>query len=398
MADRVNRIRGHCEGRLRREEAYVFRQIERGRTGIARKRMLQVILGIHCRMHHAFAAMDSLCAGSPPSFSLVWDFAQQLKNFGGISSATSFEELKPHGGFRTLIDFDAFDRARQKMLVRLIQPFAGVHSMKGVSRTAACESLLKAMNGVIQLPHRITLEAVRRKTTVSVLLRNARFIEIDVRNCFGSISHRWCEERLSAPRDVIRSILLLQGWTIRGAGYETDGQRGVPQGSVTSAAVGEFVMTDVAQVAVRTCKPLFMCRYADNIGMLIADDADEQQLRADIQEVFRTHPAGPFCVRITSAVSLSSGFQFLGYWFGRPPERRATILLPPGAHDFQAVKFISQIMDAEDQFELEAVRERLNGYRRAQSLASDAWKLIRDVAPLIRGEIEHRRQFYSTYK
>jgi hypothetical protein len=39
--------------------------------------------------------------------------------------------------------------------------------------------------------------------------------------------------------------------------------------------------------------------------MLIADDADEQQLRADIQEVFRTHPAGPFCVRITSAVSLS---------------------------------------------------------------------------------------------
>lgn len=267
----------------------------------------------------------------------------------------------PRANVRPIFSFSWLDQARHRLLLRRLMPFANFHcsqvllrqDQRGRGRSAACEYLHRLLP---QLPP------------------GHVFIQFDVRNFFGSISHAWLEKHLGLRQEVVRHHVHTGGMLIstqvssRARPLDGDIQelvrRGIPGGSALSPLIGELVMADVLREVADHLRDIRLVTYCDNLGVFCAGDAVsviEEQLR----EAFRLHGAGPFELTSTSPISVHSEFRFLGYWWRRVGER-AEIFVPPEIADTRLLAVGEQ-----------SLRASLNelGVLRQQVLAQAAeWK------------------------
>ncbi len=216
---------------------------------------------------------------------------------------------KRAGGHRLICSFDWADKARQRLLSQSMFPFASLHHSQfmltpragGRGRAAACNALLQRLeDGEDDLV----------------------FLQVDVRNYFGTISHDWLERNLGMDLTVTRHHIHTGAMTFTMRDIATArpldgelielGRRGLPQGSALSSLVAEMAMADILRGLPAHLQDRLIV-YSDNIGAAVprSEGAAVEEL---IREAFRLHGAGPF--ETTSSVTrVTSEFKFLGYWW-----------------------------------------------------------------------------------
>lgn len=240
---------------------------------------------------------------------------------------------KGGGCYRPILSFGWSDTARFEMLAASVKSFAGFHASQfqlhpqpgSRGQQAACGELLTRLNGL------------RRTEAAAGGGREADqpiFVELDVRDFFGSVSEDWCADKPILDGDMrcqiytgrmrIKADRKVRG-RIDGA-FDDWVRRGLPQGSALSALIAEWVMADVLGGLPDLPDEVGMITYCDNIG-LIGPRGQIDAVVELIREVFRISRAGPFSLLIKQQTILSGPpFRFLGmefavedHWVIRPP-------------------------------------------------------------------------------
>jgi hypothetical protein len=325
-------IISYSRWRVRRAQVKIGAFISRGSSRIANREQRQLLFTPAARvvaaddairkfdLHQHRRRLPSVSHGGPERFSRVWGLAQKLKAApANPPRAVVRMRRKARGGYRRVYMFDDIGIARQKLAVTAMKPFSSFlhqsqYTMRG--RSAACEELLLRMNRANS---------------------DTRFIQFDVENFYGSISHRWLEEHLHLPKNIIRqSILLDDVRIIRGkapahlqgeVNCEMDRWR-IPQGSAASSLVAEFVMADILRSAADLLRGLTVITYSDNVGILLPTSVDAAVMEQNLRRVFAAHGAGPFRLKTTGPRPLSVLSRFLGYDFQKEKGKSARAFVP----------------------------------------------------------------------
>lgn len=244
--------------------------------------------------------------------------------FAALSTVTSFTspaggfrsmKRKRDGGTRPIISFYWEDDARFRVIRSALQPFAlasfhhaqFMHPLNGVRRGPA--SVREAM-----------LQALRETGDGYV------FLQFDIRDFFGSISHEWLERALPLDQGIVKRFVHLGEMLIVPTGEmrvdrptddassRTDRRGiGIPQGSALSALIAEWVMADILRSdAVFDRVRLFS--WSDNLGVLVPQ-GEESVVVELIQAAFARHGAGPFRLNLVNRTSVTCDFKFLGTWY-----------------------------------------------------------------------------------
>ena len=183
-------LRNHGKIALERALTKITAGIEAKRTRVARREQRLLLRHPAIRIFVAYLAIRKvrLRSGSQvmkaalPPFERVWGLAQQLVCLGTLAGAIPIRKSKARGGYRTIYQFDELGVAKQWLALYALKPFASIHpSSLELKRgqSVACEELLKAMESA---------------------LPGTLFIQFDVRDYFGSISHEWLLEHLPYRR------------------------------------------------------------------------------------------------------------------------------------------------------------------------------------------------------
>ncbi|WGS22016.1 MULTISPECIES: hypothetical protein [unclassified Bradyrhizobium] len=256
-------LRLHGKRVLKRQRIKIRRLRERSER-IVRREQRSLLRSTAVRVFAAYVALRKKSRRSAsrsqrsasPSFERVWQVANRLACLSVPATAVRLYRPKARGGFRIVYDFDEFGAAKQEIVLYALQPFAGIRPL-GFDLTrgqlAACEELLKGMNSAPA---------------------GTRFIQFDVRDCYGSISVEWLRSRLPLSRAIIDGVVLQQGYriidrsrvpvrpsvsscteTIAGEANVDDQrgvlQRGILQGSAVSPVIADMTMIDVLRSAAR---------------------------------------------------------------------------------------------------------------------------------------------------
>ncbi|AJA08855.1 hypothetical protein SKP52_09735 [Sphingopyxis fribergensis] len=247
---------------------------------------------------------------------LISVFAQvgKVGKFHRAARGRQFEIMKRDGGTRRVTSFDWVDRARQHVLKSALHPFASFHDGqfmhahdKGRRGPAAVrKALLAALDGCCE---------------------DSLFMQFDVVDFYGSISHDWLERQLGIDPAIVRRQLHTGGMTFKTIGEMTTvrddheasserDRRGIPQGSVISPLVADHAMAAVLQdAAVFEALPLFV--WSDNVGIIIPR-VREREIGDLVRAAFADHGAGPFQLT-SSSYPVMAPFKFLGVWYRKTP-------------------------------------------------------------------------------
>ena len=322
---------------------------------------------------------------------LMFDLVAGVGAFASPASAQVFakrkQSRKPGSQtHRTLFSFGWADKARQSLLATTLYPFASFHPSQFLlqrhsgkrGRSAACEALLEAFKGLAD-------------THV--------FVQLDVRDFYGSIQHDWLENNLGLSREVIRHHVHTGGMTIfwnRSAlAHLSDGvrselaRRGIPQGSALSPLIAEMVMADILTGLADRLDGVLLFTYSDNLG-LIVPKAEAAVVVEHLRDAFRRHDAGPFELTNTKPIPATGEIKFLGRWWcnvdGEPRQ-----FVPDIVADQRALLIIGEAMVGSA-----AMLPRLR--MRARSLAAewvgwdgaDAWRdrVLANLAAAVQGSME----------
>jgi RNA-directed DNA polymerase len=239
---------------------------------------------------------------------LAFEHLRDINCFDAPAQGTVWNKSKSSGeGVRPICSFNWTDKARQHLLDLTLQPFAGYHPSQSLLRfgnegrgvTAACKALLEALGGCAD-------EHV--------------FVQIDVKDFFGSISHEWLESNLPLAGGTIRRHvhtgemnLKMRDTACKEIRLSRTARQGIPQGSALSQLVAEMVMSDILR-GITVPPGVRIVTYADNIGMVVPKGCE-----AAVEELFRgafeRHGAGPFQLTCSKPVPVTNSFPFLGLSF-----------------------------------------------------------------------------------
>lgn len=240
--------------------------------------------------------------------------------FARPAKATRFCRGKPSGGTRTLIKFDWVDDARLRILNSALTPFADLHGSQ----------LLLGQNG------RRGPAAVRESLLQALgdAGEDFVFLQFDIRDFYGSISHAWLEDNLYLEKGIVRRFVHTGEMLIVTLQEKRTGRRksadasnengqpgyGIPQGSSLSSLIAEQVMAHILRsAAVFDSVRLFT--WSDNLGMIVPR-SEALAIEELVHSAFERHGAGPFRLRV-ERTPISSEFKFLGAWYrmeGRTPK------------------------------------------------------------------------------
>jgi hypothetical protein len=378
----------YCRSRVRSQQKRIEAAHRQNRHRIARRELSLLLTHAPARIVAAYEGLKKerrrlRRAGRPIrpiTFVEVWYLAKHLTKPQAPSTAIVCRKRKPNGNWRYYCEFpSAFAIAKQKLFVMAISPFASFHPSQYVlrrGRSAACEDLLQAMDGV--LPD------------------NTLFFQFDAKDCYASFSRNWLEEFLPTPKAVTRNTLFLVGWRIRvpiRLGNQTMGRRGFFAGSAAASYVAEMVLAEVLRTAaeqVRGFDPLVT--YSDNVGGLIPADTDVQRLQESLKHVYQTHPAGPLCLTFEEAKALTKPFRFLGYRFVKDDEAPARVFVPEEKLDPIEIELTNRFADATTLEEALSVCYRLRGYCEALKLAPEVAGMAARVVTLMNAQLEYVRR------
>lgn len=393
-------LRTLCAERVRRAQERIADANKRGRKRIALRLQRELIEGLPARLlaaRHGRQVINKRRrkrrAAAPVSidfeFASVWNLSERLKDHGAPSQAIRYPKQKPKGGQRDIYKIvSAFGIAKQRLLVLALQPFASFHPSQYTlrrGRSAACETLLETMNSCY------TRNTERGGTPCTCATCNTRFIQFDVDGFYPSISRDCLVENLPAPKVMIRSALLLEGWRIIDRCRALKDRRGPPQGSAASSFVAEMVMANVLWRAVDPLQGFrLLVTYSDNVGGLVSIDRDVAALEDCLRQVFITDPAGPFNITFGRSRSPSETFSFLGYSFARERGMPVRAFLPDFIWEQKETEFMTKIAEARTLEEFIGQATRLYSYCASFSLAQETRSLKNGVLQFMFDEIEYR--------
>ena len=238
---------------------------------------------------------------------------------------------KSTGGHRLLMAFGLNNRAKQILVKWVLEPWIR-------PRLLPCQHVLSGGRDAAVTACKSTIEKGGHKWVT----------EIDIKNCFGSISVEWLKGKLPIPRGVIEAVvasahLNLTATSSIACALLTKNRNGIPQGSVVSPLIAEFVVSCVLREA-----PAGACAetYVDNVFCFAADVSGIRQHRQSCELLFERHPAGSFSVRSTEPKRISAGFVALGYLVKRG--RAAVTISVPTSKISNMVKSIERFLEAND--------------------------------------------------
>lgn len=218
---------------------------------------------------------------------------------------------KRDGGYRPICNFYWVDYARQIALKSALTPFANLHEGQFMFAHEPC---------------RRGPAAVRRSllTALEGAPNDSSFVQFDVTDFYGSISHDWLEAKLGLDPAIIRKHVHTGGMMIepirkranvRGqheASKSQSGRWGIPQGSALSSLIAEWVMADVLRSAA-VFGELAPLVWSDNVGVLVPRGRVEE-IESLVRLAFSRHGAGPFALTV-KATPIEKEFRFLGTWY-----------------------------------------------------------------------------------
>jgi RNA-directed DNA polymerase len=235
-----------------------------------------------------------------------------LRNLQQVPVGRLVPQRKPNGDYRPVIEYEWPQQAKFRLLASSLEPLVGFHASQFLYQEnrdqrglqAAYEALRDALRGVAG-------DAA-----------DYAFAELDIRDCFGSISEEWWtaqplldnDMRVQAYVGRHRVEISSRARARLGAATELSVRRGFPQGSALSTLLSEWVIADVLQgLSVPSGVSLFT--YCDNIGVL-APKAQLEAIKELIRGVFSTSRAGCFLLRDkTSITPANRPIRFLGMEF-----------------------------------------------------------------------------------
>lgn len=269
---------------------------------------------------------------------------------------------------RIIFKFDWIDKARQCLIARSLNPFASYHPSQFLlrwhsgkrGRSAVCEYLRR------ELP---------------TLTADHVFVQVDVRDFFGSISTTWMEGRFRLSEAMIRRQIHSGEMRVqmdgRARAYLNGGEnhervrRVLPQGSALSSLIAEIAMAEVLDGLADRLTSTRVVTYSDNLGIFMPG-AQAAAIMDDLRRAFASSGVGPFDLTMSEPVPLTCGFTFLGHhWRLRGGELHT--LIPDQVADARAMVLREQMMSCLAHKGLAKVRQRI----RAQAHEWKFWPGVR---------------------
>lgn len=245
----------------------------------------------------------------------VLESVSAVGSFTFPAKAHRFYQRKPDGGIRPLTKFHWVDDVRLRILKSALTPFASLHDDQYLLGQAgrrgpasARENLLLALRDVGD---------------------GYAFLQFDIRDFYGSISHGWLEDNLPLNKGIVKRFVHTGEMQIVTPGETETGRRSrsvadarnengrsgyaIPQGSALSSLIAEWVMADILR-SDAVFGRLRLFTWSDNLGVLVPREealAVEELVRA----AFARHGAGPFHLTTKGPKPVTSEFDFLGVWY-----------------------------------------------------------------------------------
>ena len=322
-------LRRWCRERIRASEASIQQLVDEGHMRRARRARLKHIACREVLLHGLLCAArrqwPSKMAMTPHEREecrrkqLAQSIARlpQVGKFGHPARGSQFLHRKKANGHRPIIRFSWVDYARQIVLKSALLPFSNLHEGQAM---------------LARDPNRRGPAAVR-ETLLAKLNKcdeNSVFVQFDVRNFYGSISHDWLEGHLGIDPALVRKhlhtggmlIRSVRGMTIVRGHHEANrrgetGRRGIPQGSASSPIIAEQVMASVIRSAA-VLRDLSPDTWSDNLAVIVPREqvGDVERL---VRAAFAEHGAGPFHLTLKTS-PVTREFQFLKVWYRKMPD------------------------------------------------------------------------------
>jgi RNA-directed DNA polymerase len=292
--------------------------------------------------------------------------------FNRPARASRFFKAKPNGGTRSLIKFDWVDDARLRILNSALTPFADLHGSQFLLRQNGHRGPASVRESLLQ--------ALREAGDDHV------FLQFDIRDFYGSISHAWLEENLYLEKGIVRRFVHTGEMLIVTLQDKRTGRRktadastengqsgyGIPQGSALSSLVAEQVMAHVLRSdAVFARVRLFA--WSDNLGALVPRN-EALAVEELVRSAFERHGAGPFGLTV-ERTSTTSEFKFLGVWY-RVKDGTPRAYIPDEVADRWETDVCRDILTA-DADQLKNIVQRVLGKHAA-------WKWWSGIEPRVR--------------
>lgn len=356
----------------RRRQMKIERLNREGRVRLARREQYDLLKCVNARLDAARYGLDTPLADC--DFAAIWHLSEQLKQCRMINDFVYAPKLKRDGrSFRHTLLFGPLGRAQRKLSAAALTPFACPHPSQYMSRDgetrgrpAACKELLLALNEAEE---------------------GAEFVHTDVVNFFDAISHRWLEDNLPLPLSRIRNNVLLTDrmMSVRvrlllapvSQQVDVEGalRRGIPQGSATSSATAEFVVTDILRSFAGQLNWRYVANYSDNFGFIVDRSADAAVLEETLGAAFLGHPAGGFRTT-TTRTSIHDPFSFLGYMFVKPRDGRARAYVRPDRLEMKDNVFTKAYENAGRGEKLKKLWQKIESWAASYALCPGAQELM----------------------
>ena len=262
--------------------------------------------------------------------------------------------VKSDGSRRVIFKFDWIDKARQRLIARSLTPFANYHSS---------QFLLRWRNG--KRGRSAVCEYLRRE--LPTLTADHVFVQVDIRDFFGSISATWIEGHFRLPETMIRRQIHSGEMHVlmdrKARAYLPGGEnnervrRVLPQGSALSSLIAEMAMAEVLGGLADCLSDTRVVTYSDNLGIFVPD-AQAAVIMDHLRRAFASSGVGPFELSMSDPVPITKEFTFLGHhWQLR--EGQLHTFVPAPIAEARAIVLLGQMLTSSTRASLNLVRARI---------------------------------------
>jgi Arc/MetJ family transcription regulator len=273
----------------------------------------------------------------------------------------SYQKIKKDGGARMIMNFGVEARAQQYLLkaalektIRILENQFGVVG----GRDEACTKIRSL----------ISTEGYKFALVA------------DIKNCFGSFSEEEVVKSLPLIKAIARAVVVTPpSELLTGSVWETGnrfqrtvrGVKGIPQGSAVSNLVAEVLLAPVFEKFKGRAVAI---GYCDDILVLTKTRKEAEIARETLVSCLMQLPAGPLSLGSGEIRRISSGFEYLGYWFRTFKGR---ICLMPRPQQRQLFDLEAKLKEFDIMLGIENVNDlinKINGWHGSYRLWSDMEK------------------------
>lgn len=361
--------------RARRTVAKIVRRIRAATAGNDERRVRGLIGQLLNSFHAKFAAVEAANRRLRPAarrpVEQVIELAQTLDLWSPSSERATIRSVpKPRGGHRYVVAFGIENRARQILVSWALKPWI-------------LPKLLHQQNALNGGRDR----AIQKIAQTIEEERHTYAVELDIKDCFGSISIDWLKEHLPLPPNVTQAVCAADQINLVAldihAGTCPTSRQGLPQGSAVSPIIAEYVLARILREAP---EGVAFQAYVDNIFVSAPDEIGARQHQQTLERLFEAHPAGLLRVHSHGPQRIENGLPVLGYVL-LLVRRRVRIGIRYGReeHILEKIEALWDRGDITPEERQSRADRMINGWCAAHAL----WRGVRRFERNVRGHIQY---------